>query len=274
MSQYITDYPRYLWQVLNGYRATMERSYAHRRQQDTAPYLDTTAPLRVLDLANGRLRPQYTLLQAEGHQVYGIDLVNRPALNWKDVAYRLARWLYTRKLGLPASASASTSASARRLPPLACGNVTTLPFQSNFFDLATSVAAFEHFLDVPGVVAELARVLRPGGVVWVRIHMFASISGGHNTSLVAIPVRRLPAGVEPWDHIRKRTRRFHVPLNEWRRDEYLETFARHFDLLTHYCHVREGEEMLTPAIEAELAGYSRDELTCRSYVIVGRKPMV
>ena len=37
--------------------------------------------------------------------------------------------------------------------------------------------------------------------------------------------------------------------------------------------MREGERLLTPEIEAELAAYSRDELTCGAYVIVARKPL-
>ena len=53
--------------------------------------------------------------------------------------------------------------------------------------------------------------------------------------------------------------------------QYLDAVAARFELLHHYCGAREGEALLTPAIEAELAGYSRDELTCGQLVIVGRK---
>ena len=263
MSRYTTDYLRYAWQILSGFRVSHERTIAEERQRDIAPYLDKGRPWQVLDLANGRLRPQYILLKAAGYQVYGIDLVNRTRLCWVDVAYRVARSLYTRKLGLPAE-----TASERTL---VCGDVCFLPFPDNSLDLATSVAAFEHFLNVPDVVAELARVLRPGGLVWVSIHLFTSPSGGHNTSLVEIPLRTVPAGAESWDHLRQRRLPFHVPLNEWRKDQYLETFARHFELVKHYCAVREGEELLTPTVEAELSAYNRDELTCRAYVILARK---
>src|SRR6266542_3202580 len=121
MSPQITDYPRYAWQLLAGSRSNGERDMAERRRNDIAAYLDMSLPLRVLDVANGRLRPQYTILKSEGHRAYG-------------------------------------------------------------FDLATSVAAFEHFLDVPAVVTELHRVLRPGGVVWVCVHLFTSPTGGHNLS--------------------------------------------------------------------------------------------
>src|SRR2546425_9824143 len=154
MSPYFTDYLHYTRQLLDGSRASGERSLAEYRQRDITPYLQGDGHLRILDVANGRLRPQYTLLKAAGHQVYGIDLVNRPRSGWIDVAYRVARWLYIRKLGLPVEIVAART--------LVCGDVSALPFPDNCFDLATSVAAFEHFLDVPAVVTELARVVRPG----------------------------------------------------------------------------------------------------------------
>lgn len=232
------DYLSYAWQLLNGFRARHERAIATARQRDVAPYLDTDRPLRVLDLANGRLRPQYMLLQATGHRVYGIDLANGPQRGWIDLAYRVARRLYAWKL------SVSPETAARRT--LVCGDVGYLPFRDGSFDLVTSVAAFEHFLHVPRVVRELARVVRPGGLVWVRIHLFTSPSGGHNTRFTEIPLRTLPTGIEPWDHLRQRRLPFPVPLNEWRRDQYLEAFARHFEILKHYCALREGEEWLTP----------------------------
>jgi len=65
---------------------------------------------------------------------------------------------------------------------------------------------------------------------------------------------------------------FHVPLNEWRKDRYLEEFEKYFEVLKHYCAMREGENFLTPQIESELSDYSRDELTCSAYIIVARKP--
>jgi ubiquinone/menaquinone biosynthesis C-methylase UbiE len=173
--------------------------------------------------------------------------------------------MYLWKLGVPGRVAAAET--------LTCGDVGVLPFPHGCFDLVTSIAAFEHFLDVPAVVAELRRVLRPGGLVWVSVHLFTSPSGGHNVSFTEIPLRSVPPGVDAWDHLRQRRLPFSVPLNEWRRDQYLETFARHFDILSHYCALREGEELLTPEVAAALASYSRDELTCGAYTIVARKPL-
>ncbi len=256
------DYLRYAWHLINGFRVQVEQKSHQIRRQDISPYLDLDQPLKVLDLANGRLRPQSLLLAQEGHRVYGIDLVNRPTRSLTDQAYSVARWLYRQRLGpWPLN---------NQSPALLYGNVNHLPFGTHTFDLITSIAAFEHFLDVPMCVAELARVLRPGGVVWVGIHLFTALSGGHNTRLIEFPLRHLPTGAEPWDHLRQRKLPFHVPLNEWRIDQYLETFDRHFNIIKHYCRAREGLEFLTPDIQSELADYHPDELTCRSYVIVAR----
>ena len=49
------------------------------------------------------------------------------------------------------------------------------------------------------------------------------------------------------------------------------SLALHFQILKHYCAMREGQDLLTPALEAELSTFSRDELTCGAYVILARK---
>jgi ubiquinone/menaquinone biosynthesis C-methylase UbiE len=103
--------------------------------------------------------------------------------------------------------------------------VAHLPFTENSFDLVTSIAAFDHFLDVPGGVAAIRRVTTPGGLVRVWIHPFiARPSGGHYLSLTQILLCTVPAGIDPWDPLRQRHLSFHVPLNEWRIDQYVETF--------------------------------------------------
>ena len=262
MSAYFTDYPRYAWQLFSGFRANHEQYLAALRERDLGAWVDIGGSLDILDLANGRLRPQYALLKRNGYNVYGVDFANRPTMRWENWAYRAARWAYRKKLAAPMSADTT----------LICGDVGVLPFPEARFDAVTSIAAFEHFLDVPSVVAELHRVLRPGGVAWLCIHLFTAPSGGHNLSFAQLPLHSLPAGVEPWDHLRQRRLGFHVPLNEWRRDQYLQAIGQHFEILRHYCAIREGEHLLTAPVAAELAEYEQDELTARDYVIVARKP--
>lgn len=257
-----SDYFISFRQLICGERVRGEQALAAERTRDLLPDIDPNRPQRVLDLANGRLRPQYELLNGAGHHVVGIDLINRPQpVGPDEIAYRLARWLYRSRMP-------RMTGHADRL---ICGDVGVLPFPDDYFDVVTSIAAFEHFLNVPAVVADLQRVLRPGGLAYIRIHPFACPSGGHNVKLMEIPLRRLPAGVDAWDHLRQRRLPLTVPLNEWRIQQYADEFVRHFEIVKQYCAMREGEALLTPAIEMELAAYSRDELTCGAYVIVARK---
>ncbi len=264
MSPLVSDYLRYLWQLASGTRTAMESSLAQQRVEDLAPWVDLRQPQTILDLGNGSLRPQYALLRAAGHRVVGIDLVNRPARGWKPVAYAALRRIF--------AAYAGTGIAPLATDGLVCGDVSRLPFADATFDLAMSCAAFEHFLDVPAVLAETRRVLRPGGMLWVGIHLFTSPSGGHNVSFTQYPLRSLPPGAEPWDHLRRQERPFTVPLNRWRKHQFLDAFAREFEVLHHYCGAREGEQWLTPELEAELSAYTRDELTCAHLIILARKP--
>ncbi len=263
MSPLLSDYPRYAWHLLSGTRAMMEAEQVERRVRDLAPWLDLRQPRVSLDVGNGSLRPQYALMRGAGHRVVGIDLVNRPGVGWKRTAYQAMRRIYAAQLGLGAATMAPTS--------LVGGDVGILPFANEHFEVATSNAAFEHFLDVPAVLDDLQRVLRPGGLIWAGVHLFSSPSGGHNVSFTQYPLRSLPSGSEPWDHLRQQRRPFTVPLNKWRKDQFLAAFAERFEVLRHYCGLREGEQWLTPAIEAELAAYTRDELTCATLVIIARK---
>ena len=198
----LLDYARYVGQMLSGFRARHEQQMASWRERDVALSLDLAQPQRALDLANGRLRPQYSLLRGAGQRVIGIDLVNHPAADLTDRMYRVARWFFRR--WLPPTMPAQSDDT------LICGNVDTLP------------------------------------------------------------LRHVPRGIEAWDHLRQRRLPVHVPLNEWRIQQYVDEFARHFEIVKQYCAMREGEELLTPDIERELAAYTRDKLTCGATCASGR----
>lgn len=255
------DLLSYARELADGSRARNEMVAAAQRSQDIAPYL-LAQPLRVLDLANGSLRPQYLILSAQGHCVYGIDRINGTPSTPTDLAYAVARRIFAHQIRAPRVINVNR---------LIRGNVSELPVGDASFDLITSVAAFEHFLDVPRVLDELYRVLCRGGVIWACIHLFTSPSGGHNAGYSCGPMSQLPAGIPAWDHLRQRRIPFSVPLNEWRRDQYCAAFAKRFSILKQYCCGREGEHFLTPELEHELGAYDRDELTCAAFVIVARK---
>lgn len=49
---------------------------------------------------------------------------------------------------------------------LVCGNVLTMPFKNNLFDLIYGAGVIEHFKDTGQAVSELARITKKGGVAY------------------------------------------------------------------------------------------------------------
>lgn len=110
----LLDYPTYAWQVWRGARSRGEAELDRNRRADVAGYIDVSRPLTILDLANGRLRPQYAILRAQGHRVVGIDLVNRPEHFVEGARLcRRARAL-RRTVAAPVSGNARRRAGVRR----------------------------------------------------------------------------------------------------------------------------------------------------------------
>lgn len=58
--------------------------------------------------------------------------------------------------------------SMARVPTFREGVGEKLPFDDNSFDLVISLTTIEHVADVDQVLAEMARVLRPGGVLYLE----------------------------------------------------------------------------------------------------------
>ncbi len=143
-------------------------------------------------------------------------------------------------------------------------------FTDGEFDLIFSSAVFEHIYDVDAAAREMARVLKPQGIVNLSIHLFPSVSGGHALDWAypkegAMPHTRVP----PWDHLRERRFPPHVFLNELRARDYLEIFGRYFTVASE-THVPEGEWLLTPELRNELAQWSVEDLTTRDLKVVLR----
>lgn len=90
-----------------------------------------------------------------------------------DVACGTGSWLaHFHRLGASTIAGIDLSTRAidacrQRLPAgeFHCGPAETLPFGSAAFDVVTCMGSLEHFLDKPAALAEMRRVLKPGGCV-------------------------------------------------------------------------------------------------------------
>jgi SAM-dependent methyltransferase len=68
-----------------------------------------------------------------------------------------------------------------------------LPYEDGSFDGVYAWSVFEHVADVPSVLGEIRRVLRPGGAFFVQIEpLYCSPAGGHLWNILD----------EPWIHLK------------------------------------------------------------------------
>jgi arsenite methyltransferase len=58
-------------------------------------------------------------------------------------------------------------------------DATDLPYPDNIFDAAVSTQVYEYVADIPAAIAELYRVMRPGGRVVVSGHGLRVVSDSH-----------------------------------------------------------------------------------------------
>ncbi len=82
------------------------------------------------------------------------------------------------------------------------GGVAALPFEDATFDLVVSTFSLHHWEAVAPAVVELARVLRPGGSLWiydVRSVPDDVLAAAVGEAFAGRPLRRtLPATRLPW----------------------------------------------------------------------------
>jgi SAM-dependent methyltransferase len=248
----------------------------------------TLSAARVLDLGCGSNAPMSVTLHSQGVRVTGADqsLGHRWGLGLRPSRYAA----YVREAGLARTLRKiageavydriyfSTLAEAVGVPLHERGldlremPVTALAFESSTFDVIHSNATWEHVADVPAANRELVRVLRPGGVAYVEVHLFPSLSGGHDLPWI-VPGKTDLYGMVPWGHLRDPQWRAPVFLNRYRERDYRRMFeetpgAEVVEWRTEYT---EGRELVTPQILEELSDYTIDDLTRRSVITLIRR---
>lgn len=248
------------------------------------PYLRDVKGKRVLDVGCGKSYWLTLLLHNYGAKVTGIDseFVQAGISPWKyrQIAGKngLERALKTLYWDLLHSRAYYDELSKLCGLPLAAEGLdirqmdaTNLAFPDDHFDLVVSHEVFEHLPDVPGALSELRRTMRPGGLTYIYIHPFTSLSGGHSIKW-KFPDTNPPDDVPPWDHLRDNLFP-QIPsyINRLRAHEYREMFEEAFDILEWIPTETEGERFLTPGIKQELSNYSEGELLTKGIIVIARK---
>lgn len=172
--------PRYLPHVVG----SSQRRLAEVVGEGLATGLGETADRRLLDVGCGRGGPAVVFAEAYGFDVTGVDLVR----------YNV-------------TAARRNAASAGLDADFVVGDAASLPVATDAVAVATALDALVYVPDVASVFAEVARTLRPGGVV--------AISDLLAVEPEADAAVRLDTFAEAWD----------MPALV-RRDQYVDTLER------------------------------------------------
>ncbi|HVP37453.1 MAG TPA: methyltransferase domain-containing protein [Terriglobales bacterium] len=240
-------------------------------------YLGEFENRRILDVGCGQRYPLTLLFHNTRNDVVGCDLGHIKS-TWESLRHdglertlktTIRKILYDRTYYKQLESISGFKLSQKNID-LRYSDVTNLPFIDNSFDFVVSNAVLEHVADISSALSEIRRVLKPDGITYHNIHLFCSLSGGHSFDW-SYPDENLPRAVPPWDHLRANLFPAHVYLNKLREKDYLLAFESNFRILEWLTAKTEGERILTPELEHELCGYSREELSKREITVIARK---
>ena len=84
-----------------------------------------------------------------------------------------------RVVGLELEPLAAAAAAREFGRPIACADITRIPFPDNTFDMAVSFDVLQVVEPDVAAVREMARIVRPGGYVLITVAAFEMLSGDH-----------------------------------------------------------------------------------------------
>jgi SAM-dependent methyltransferase len=161
-----------------------------------------------------------------------------------------------------------------KLPKLTIehGDAQSMPFADNSFDMIQSRSVIHQLPHPEKALAEVARVLRPGGVAHLDLHLYTSYNGALDP--------RTMSGKDTtyyWHHLKHPDQYVQVAtLNKWRLQDWRTLFAS--TLPGAIVRITEDGPNIRAALTAlqsrnELATYSTEELLGHAVDILWQKPV-
>ncbi len=271
-------------------RSTLEQKATLEAEFETS----TGSPLRgnrVLVLGAGQTSREVFAFGVHNH-VTAIDLDVIP-MGWKPGPYvqllrqngpvRAAKTVGRKVLGIDRAfrkALCSQLGVAKPNPATYLQmDASAMTFADATFDLVYSFSVFEHLPDPDAVLAEAIRVLRPGGMASISIHVYSSEGGCHDLRIFAGQREAIPY----WAQLRPAHKSAVIEscyMNEWRIMHWRELFARRCpgasEHLDHH-HEPYGSQLTAELAKIragrELADFTDEELLSVNYRALWHKPV-
>jgi len=145
--------------------------------KETLKFCNNLAGLTVLDVGCGDMLADFGLLVRGSQHITGLDI-------WKHHESSIVEQTASRirDAGLPVPKDYASKLSYTSYDGV------NFPFGNDQFDLIFSWSAFEHIPDVPQVLSEIRRVVKPQGRVFLQVYpWFPSFWGSHLTDYIDEP---------------------------------------------------------------------------------------
>ena len=241
----------------------------------------------ILEIGCGQLFP-HSLYLSQANDVVAIDqsVVPRNPLDYmvmlrQNGALRVVKTVARKSLGvdrrLRRALAAQLDVGALRFPDFRVMDAQAMDFDDGRFDFAFSYSVFEHLKDPGAVLDEVRRVLRPGGVAYLHVHLFTSDSGAHDPRIMSGSREDVPF----WAHLRPKHAdavQSNAYLNRWRVDDWMALFQRELPGCTLRLEPDAApslvEELRGLREQGELEEYRDDELLSLELFVTWQKPAV
>lgn len=171
--------------------------------------------------------------------------------------------------------SKAVGAGGMPLPEIRQGDICGTVAGLDDFDLVMSWSVFEHLPDPAQALENIIHFLKPGGVLYLSIHLFTANNGHHDMRAFTGQEDQLPV----WGHLRPAQQNQLQPscyLNRWRLAQWRALFNAltpgHSEYLENYESRARLSPRLTPEIRKELQDYGDEELFTVDAVYCWRKP--
>jgi SAM-dependent methyltransferase len=230
--------------------------------------------LKMLEIGPGQKQRQQAYFSAAGNDVLGIDLDVIPhtpseylEMLRTNGSVRTLKTIGRKMLGLDAAYQRELckQLGVEKMNPLPVRQMdaTHLEFEDNTFDVVYSFSALEHFPDPGAALAEVSRVLKPGGAAYIALHLYTSDSGIHDARIFSGNRAEVPF----WAHLRPQVAHLaqsNAYLNKLRLREWEALFEANFpqaQLLRHeYDRSWQAGELAKLRAAGELSEYTDEEL--------------